>query len=69
MYSKDITELAIAEAKKMIASGEKIKEIPFGWQEGSFWLTTNKNLIIGTERIDIDGIPFYIGLLKATKRP
>lgn len=48
-------------AKKMITGGEIISSIPFGGQEDVIFLSSDPNLVKGTDEFELDGKKFFIG--------
>ena len=54
-------ENAKAEISKMKETGEIIRPIPFGEDEDSLFVTSDKTLIRAYDVVEVDGIMYYIG--------
>jgi hypothetical protein len=63
-YSAEVIEQSRQAAREMAESGENMRSIPIGWESGHLYLSSDKNMVIGTETITVDGKIYYIGLAK-----
>jgi hypothetical protein len=63
-YAEDLIENAINAAREMISTGETLRAVQFGHEQGQIWLSSDKNLVVIDNIIMVDGKEFFIGLFK-----
>ena len=61
-FTNEIIELAKEQATSL-GAGE-VREVSFGQESGTFWLSDDASKIIGAKAIDLDGKNFFLGLFK-----
>ncbi len=54
-------ENAKTEIARMQETGEKIRPIPFGEDEDSLFVTSDKTLIRAYDVVEVDDVMYYIG--------
>lgn len=62
-YDQRVLNIAIQAAQDMLVTGETLKEVSFGWENGgNFWLSSDKAKIVNPHKIEVNGTYFYLGI-------
>lgn len=63
-FSEKVMARLREEAKAMQMMGEELQSIDLGEQKDALWLSTDPEKVVGTEKIEMGGQTFYIGILR-----
>lgn len=63
-FSQELLARAKEIAEEMILSGEQMKPLQVGEQQGALWVTTQEGQVIGSQSFNIGETAFYIGVKK-----
>lgn len=62
--SESLMDDAKKEAEKMLKTGKKIRPIKFGDSMNSIFVSTEKDLVRGTDSFELGGKEFHVGWKK-----
>lgn len=62
-YTAEILEQAMAIARQIMAEPETpVRSFVYGQQGGELYVSSDAELVVGTETVTVDGQTFYIGI-------
>lgn len=64
--TEELARLAKAEAEKLVQSGGACASVQESPDSSTFLLTRDESEVTAFQRIDVDGVVFYLGLSKST---